>query len=229
MAQKITGVQCGSIAEELGLEAGDELLSINGEPVCDLIDYEYFSAMEDLTLLIRKKDGETLEASVEKDPYEGLGLDFETSLMSGTRQCCNHCVFCFVEQLPKGLRKTLYVKDDDWRLSFIMGNYITMTNDSDREIERIIKRHVSPLYISVHATDPELRVRMMQQPRAAKLLEQLDRLIAGAFVSTARWFFAPAGTTGSSSRGPSPTSGRGGRGPRAWLWCLWACRASGRG
>ncbi len=173
---RISAVDKGSIAEELGITAGDCLLTINGEPIEDIIDYESLATNERLILLLENESGEAYEAEVEKDAYEPLGLNFETSLMSKLRPCKNHCVFCFIDQLPKGGRETLYVKDDDWRLSLIMGNYITLTNVSDEEFERILKRHVSPLYISVHASDGEIRKRMMNNPTADKLMARLARL-----------------------------------------------------
>ncbi len=169
-------VDPGSIAQELGVKAGDELLKIQGEDVCDVIDYEFLCAQEELTLTFLQADGEILEAIVEKDAYEPLGLQFESGLMDKMRTCKNHCVFCFIDQMPKGGRETLHVKDDDWRMSFIMGNYISLTNVDDKEFARIISRRVSPLYISVHATDPNTRVTMMRNPHAGAILERLRAL-----------------------------------------------------
>ncbi len=166
----------GSIAQELGVQAGDELMKIQGEDVCDVIDYEFLCAQEKLTLTFLQTNGEILEAIVEKDSYEPLGLQFESGLMDKMRTCKNHCVFCFIDQMPKGGRETLHVKDDDWRMSFIMGNYISLTNVDDKEFARIISRRVSPLYISVHATDPDARVAMMRNPHAGAILERLRAL-----------------------------------------------------
>lgn len=175
MEQKIVGVDKNSIAEELGVRPGDVLLSIDGEPVYDVVDYEQLCAKENLLLMLRT-GSEEWEAEVEKDLYEPLGLAFESGLMSPLRSCKNHCLFCFIDQMPKGIRRTLEVKDDDWRMSLIMGNYVTLTNVDDAEFERMIRRRVSPLYISVHTTDPDMRVAMMRNPTAGRIMERLRRL-----------------------------------------------------
>ncbi len=174
--QIVSDVLPGSPAERAGISVGDAILSINGEPVIDLVDYEHLTANEDLTLDIVKKGGEKKTVAIRKDDYEPLGLSFATSLMDDMRTCKNHCVFCFIDQMPKGGRSSLHVKDDDWRMSFIMGNYVTLTNLDDSEIERIIRRGVSPLYISLHASDPTVRRAMMKNPRAGEILPQLKRL-----------------------------------------------------
>lgn len=174
MAAKISGVTPGSLGEELGLKAGDRLISINDHPITDVIDYMYYEAAEELSLLM-EVDGEKVLFEIEKDSEEPLGLDFEDYLMDRQRSCKNKCIFCFIDQLPKGLRETLYFKDDDARLSFLMGNYITLTNLSEEDLERIIKMRISPINISVHTTDPELRVKMMANPKAAKINEILKR------------------------------------------------------
>lgn len=176
--QRITRVAKGSVCSRIGVRAGDALISINGTPVLDIIDYQYFSAEEKLLLRFLSADGQAYEADVEKEAGEPLGLDFETGLMSPVRSCKNHCLFCFIDQMPKGGRETLSFKDDDWRMSFIMGNYVTLTNIDDAEFQRILSRRVSPLYISVHATDPEVRVKMMRNPTAGKLMERLKALQA---------------------------------------------------
>lgn len=175
MAHEIVSVEAGSIASQLGLVPGDTLLSVNGEPVLDQIDYQYLTAREALTLEVGTARG-IVEYQLEKDAEEPLGIIFASTLMSKPRTCANHCVFCFIDQMPPGLRDTLYVKDDDWRLSLMMGNYITLTNLSEKEFERIIARKASPLFISVHATDSAVRARIMGNPRATKLIEQLHRL-----------------------------------------------------
>ncbi len=174
--QRIVGIDSGSIAEELGIQAGDSLLSIDGKPVLDVVDYQFLCAEERLTLVFSRGDGEQYEAVVEKDAYEPLGLQFESGLMSTVRACKNHCLFCFIDQMPKGGRSTLQFKDDDWRMSFIMGNYITLTNVDEAEFQRILDRRVSPLFISVHATDPAVRVKMMRNPSAGLLPERLAKL-----------------------------------------------------
>ena len=150
MAQRIVSVDGGSLAQAAGIRAGDELLRVNGETVVDLLDYEALCADARVRLRVRR-GGEETEYDVEKDEYEPLGLNFETPLMSGMRLCCNKCLFCFVDQLPQNARPSLRLKDDDWRMSLMMGNYVTLTNVSDHELDRIIRRHASPLYISVHA------------------------------------------------------------------------------
>lgn len=174
MAAVIAAVEAESLGEELGLKAGDRLISINDHPIRDVIDYMYYEAAEELALLV-EIDGEQVLIEVEKDPEEPLGLDFETYLMDRQRSCKNKCIFCFIDQLPKGLRDTLYFKDDDARLSFLMGNYITLTNLSEEDIQRIVDMRISPINISVHTTDPALRVKMMANPNAAKINEILKR------------------------------------------------------
>ncbi len=174
MATEITKVMPDSLGEELGLKPGDKLIAMNGNPIRDVIDYMYYEAAEDLSLLM-EIDGEEVLFEIEKDSEEPLGLDFEDYLMDRQRSCKNKCIFCFIDQLPKGLRKTLYFKDDDARLSFLMGNYITLTNLSEEDLERIIKMRISPINISVHSTEPDLRVKMMANPNAAKINEILKR------------------------------------------------------
>ena len=176
MKHLITKTDEGSIAEEIGVKAGWRLISVNGHDIRDVIDYELFTNEERVILRFETDTGETAEFDVEKEPWESLGLNFETGLMSPVRQCTNHCVFCFIDQMPRGHRDTLYFKDDDWRLSLIMGNYVTLTNVSDAEFQRMISRRVSPLYISVHATDGEIRKRMMRSRNSEKIFERLTRL-----------------------------------------------------
>lgn len=166
----------GSPAEHAGLSKGDVLLSIDGEPVIDLVDYEHLTASDRLTLEIIKENGSCEQIDLEKEDYEPLGLSFATSLMDNMRTCKNHCVFCFIDQMPKGGRSSLHVKDDDWRMSFVMGNYVTLTNLDERELDRVIRRRVSPLYVSLHASDPEVRRAMMKNPHAGDILPQLKRL-----------------------------------------------------
>ncbi len=174
MSALITAVMPDSLGEELGLKPGDKLLAMNGHEIRDVIDYMYYEATTELSLLV-EIDGEEVLFEIEKDSEEPLGLDFEDYLMDRQRSCKNKCIFCFIDQLPKGLRKTLYFKDDDARLSFLMGNYITLTNLSEEDIRRIIEMRISPINISVHTTDPALRVKMMANPNAAKINEILKR------------------------------------------------------
>ena len=155
---RIAAVAKGSIGEELELKPGDWLLSINGEEVEDIFDYEYYVDSPSLVMLVEKANGEEWELDIENE-YEDLGIIFENSLMSEYRSCCNRCIFCFIDQMPPGMRETLYFKDDDSRLSFLQGNYITLTNMKEKDIDRIIRFHLSPINISVHTTNPELRDR----------------------------------------------------------------------
>ena len=171
----ITRVEKDSPAAREGLQAGDRLLLVNGEAVKDLIDYEALSVRSRLIVEV-ERSGEKLRYLVRKKVGEPLGLCFETTLMDRMQTCKNRCLFCFVDQMPKGIRSSLNVKDDDWRLSFIMGNYVTLTNVSEEEFGRILKRRVSPLYVSVHATDPELRVKLMSNPTAGRIMERLTAL-----------------------------------------------------
>ncbi len=175
MSTRITHVAPGSIADRLGLKAGDMLCAIAGEPVIDQIDYQALTAAESFPIDLTR-GGEPFRVQVRKGDWEPLGITLDQDVMARPRPCQNHCVFCFIDQMPPGMRETLYVKDDDWRLSLMMGNYITMTNMTDEEFDRVLRRRVSPLYISVHATDPELRTRMLKNPRAAQLLPRLQKL-----------------------------------------------------
>jgi len=173
--QPITFVEPDTPAKRAGIHAGDVLLRINDTPVVDLIDYEHLTAHKAIKLDLLRNE-KPIEIVLHKDTYEPLGLCFETTLMSRMMTCKNHCVFCFIDQMPKGVRSSLNVKDDDWRMSFIMGNYVTLTNVSDEEFQRIIDRRVSPLYVSVHATDPKVRTAIMRNPSAGRIMERLSAL-----------------------------------------------------
>ena len=177
MYRVIKSVDKNSIAEKKGVRAGDELISINGEKVLDFIDYAFFMGEERLTLALRTKEGKEKSVKIHKEDWEDLGLVFEDEHLGDPVHCRNKCVFCFVDQLPAGMRETLHVKDDDWRFSFLMGNYVTMTNLSAEDIARIIKRRVSPLYVSVHATEEELRRRLLGNPKAPEIMPLLQRFI----------------------------------------------------
>lgn len=170
----IQTVDPGSIAEELELEPGDVLLTIDGEEIEDIFDYNYKINSEAITMLVRKKNGEEWELDIENE-YEDLGLTFENGLMSDYRSCHNKCIFCFIDQMPPGMRDTLYFKDDDSRLSFLQGNYITLTNMKEHDIERIIRFHLAPINISVQTTNPELRCKMLNNRFAGEALKQMDR------------------------------------------------------
>ena len=176
----IKSVAKGSIAEELNIEPNDTLISIDGEYLVDVFDYYYMVNSDFLVLLIRKQDGEEWEIEIEKDFDEDLGIEFETNLMDEYRSCTNKCIFCFIDQMPKGMRETLYFKDDDSRLSFLQGNYITLTNMKDKDIDRIIKYHLCPINISVHTTNPELRCMMLHNRFAKDALEKIKRLADAA-------------------------------------------------
>lgn len=171
----ISGIQPDSIARELEIEAGDYLLSINGIEIRDIFDYRFHAANSELILDIEKKNGEAWSFEIEKDDMEDLGLEFSEPLLDEEKGCRNKCVFCFIDQLPKGMRETLYFKDDDARLSFLFGNYITMTNLNDEEIERIIRYRMSPVNISVHTTNPTLRMKMLNNRFAGDILEKIKR------------------------------------------------------
>ena len=173
MAIEILNVTSGSIASQAGIQAGDILLQINGEDIIDDIDYQALTQGIKLSLTLRNKQNEVRQVSVIKKSYEPLGLTLDEREILTPRECANHCIFCFVDQLPPGMRKTLYVRDDDWRLSLMMGNFVTLTNVGDREFDRILRRKVSPLYISVHATDPEVRVQMLRNARAGNIMNRL--------------------------------------------------------
>jgi putative radical SAM enzyme (TIGR03279 family) len=170
----ITKVLPDSIAAEIGFEAGDRLVSINGQAPRDLIDYQFLCADEVLELEVLDTKGVTHHVEIEKDYDDDLGLEFDTALFDGLMQCNNRCPFCFIDQQPPGMRQTLYLKDDDYRLSFLYGSYLTLTNLSQREWDRIAQMRLSPLFVSVHATEPDVRTRLLKNPRAGQILKQLQ-------------------------------------------------------
>ncbi|MGI6318658.1 MAG: DUF512 domain-containing protein [Firmicutes bacterium] len=178
----INGIKKGTPADRTGIETGDSLLKINGLPFYDLLDYYYLCAERELTLTIRKKVGIHREYRVIKEYDEDLGLEFISPTIGPVRYCRNHCVFCFIDQQPPVLRPSLFEKDDDYRLSFFHGNYITLTNTGDLDLKRIIRRGLSPLYISIHSTDPAIRRKMMGNRFAGRILEQLSRLASAGIV-----------------------------------------------
>ncbi len=173
---RITAVDPGSIAEELEIEPEDRLLFIDGQEIEDIFDYRFYTGDTYLEMTVLKPDGEEWLLEIEKDPEEDLGLHFENGLMDEYRSCRNRCVFCFIDQMPPGMRETLYFKDDDSRLSFLQGNYITLTNMSPRDMERIIRFHLAPINISVHTTDPTLRCEMLHNRFAGDILEKMQAL-----------------------------------------------------
>ncbi len=166
----------GSIAEELEIEAGDEILSINGKKIIDYLDYKFLSTSEEILMGVKKKSGELIEYEIENPFMEDLGINFENFLFDSAHSCQNRCIFCFIDQMPKGMRDTLYFKDDDARLSFLYGNYVTLTNMSDDDLDRLIEYKISPVNISVHATNPDLRKMMLNNKNAGKILEHIKKL-----------------------------------------------------
>ena len=175
MGTSILSVDRGSPAEDAGIRPGEMLLEINGHRILDVLDYKFYGYDPQLTLVLQSAEGRRRNVRIQKEEGQELGLNFETYLMDRARSCVNRCVFCFVDQMPPGMRKTLYFKDDDARLSFLLGNYITLTNLSQREIQRIIDLRISPVNISVHTTDPKLRTWMLKNPRAGECLEVMTR------------------------------------------------------
>jgi putative radical SAM enzyme (TIGR03279 family) len=171
---KITRVLPNSLGEEIGFEVGDAIVSINGTQPRDLIDYQFLCADEFLEIVAQDSRGRTHQLEIEKDYDEDLGLEFETALFDQLIQCNNRCPFCFIDQQPHGKRETLYLKDDDYRLSFLYGSYLTLTNLTPREWQRIEQLRLSPLYVSVHATEPDVRIKLLKNPRAGQILEQLQ-------------------------------------------------------
>lgn len=175
---EITEVYTHSRAEKAGIKKGDILISINDHDINDVLDYRFYLASTSINVKIHR-GSELFTVKIEKGEYDDIGLDFATPLMDKKQQCKNKCIFCFIDQLPKGLRESLYFKDDDSRLSFLHGNYITMTNLSESDVDRIINMHITPINVSVHTTNPNLRVKMMKNPNAGKVLSYLERFKDG--------------------------------------------------
>lgn len=179
MASKIISVDPDSPADRAGIVSGETLLTIDGTAVRDVLDYKFYGYDAQLSLALLSQTGEQRTVEIRKREGEPLGLNFEHYLMDKMKRCSNKCVFCFIDQMPKGMRETLYVKDDDARMSFLLGNYITMTNLSEEDVQRILRMHISPINISVQTTNPELRVKMLQNPKAGKALALLPRFAEG--------------------------------------------------
>ena len=185
MAVTVSKIVRGSFAEKKRINAGDKLISINGNSINDVLDYRFYLNEKKLVLAFETADGKSRLVLIRKGEFEDIGLEFETYLMDKQRSCKNKCIFCFIDQLPKGLRKRLYFKDDDSRLSFLFGNYITLTNLTDSEAERIIRMHISPVNVSVQTMNPELRVKMMANPKAGESLKYLRQFAdAGIALNT---------------------------------------------
>lgn len=175
MSVIIESVELGSPAYKAKIKGGYTLLSINGNDIMDVLDYRFYQSNKKLTLSVINEKGKLLKVKIKKGEYDELGLNFATYLMDNKHSCLNKCIFCFIDQMPKGMRQSLYFKDDDSRLSFLFGNYITLTNITEHEIERIIKMHISPINISVHTTNPDLRVKMMTNKNAGNVLSIINR------------------------------------------------------
>ena len=199
MSVTITGVEKNSPLRRK-VKPGMKLVSVNGNEIHDFLDYDFYIAEESLTLCFEKKPGKQKLVSLRKNQYDDIGLQFENYIMDKERSCANKCIFCFIDQLPKGMRETLYFKDDDARLSFLFGNYMTLTNISEREIERIIKMHISPINVSVHTMNPELRVQMMGNKRAGKVLSYLEKLKEGGIKMNAQLVLCPGINDGEELR-----------------------------
>jgi putative radical SAM enzyme (TIGR03279 family) len=178
----INKIYPNSIAEEVGIEVGDILISINNQNVSDIIEYKFLMSDEYLEIEIENKDQEIIIYEIEKDYDEDLGIEFSNPIIDKAKSCRNKCMFCFIDQLPKGMRETLYFKDDDSRLSFLQGNFVTLTNMSEDDIDRIIKYRISPINISVHTTNPELRIKMLNNKNASKILDIMKRLAKESIV-----------------------------------------------
>lgn len=191
MAVKITGVWPGSPARRARIHKGDTLISINGNAITDVLDYRFYMTDETLEILLCDEQKKLRTVLVEKDEYDDLGLEFETYLMDRQMGCKNKCIFCFVDQTPPGLRQSLYFKDDDTRMSFLFGNYTTLTNLKESDIQRIIKMHISPINISVHTMNPELRVKMMKNPFAGKALDFIRMLTEGGIKVNTQMVLCP--------------------------------------
>jgi len=174
LASKIIYVEPDSLAEEAGIDAGDILLKVSGHEIHDILEYRYLMSEYEVTVTIEKKNGDIEEILIEND-YEDIGIEFESGLMDNAKSCTNKCIFCFIDQLPEGMRETVYFKDDDTRLSFLQGNYVTLTNMSDEELDRMIAMRVSPINISVHTTNPELRVKMLNNRFAGRVYDIMKR------------------------------------------------------
>ena len=185
---RVKGVQAGSIASEVGIVPGTELMSVNGRDLADFLDWEFLSADEELAIVARQPDGETVIYEIERPEGQAMGVELEPPTI---RRCANRCEFCFIEGLPKGLRKPLYVRDDDYRLSFAYGNFATLSNLKERDIARILEYRLSPLYVSVHATPWEARKVLLNNPRVPNIVEQLTRLADGGIQFHAQMVIVP--------------------------------------
>lgn len=195
----ISHIEPDSVAAELGLQPGDAVLSINGRRVMDMLDYRFHASEAHIELTIQRGE-RTLTFSIEKEPYDLLGIEFENDLADKIHTCNNKCVFCFIHQMPKGMRRSLYLKDDDFRLSFLYGNYVTLTNVTEEEFRRILEQKLSPMYVSVHATDPDLRGRLLGKREPVPILPVLERLHDGGIDVHAQIVLCPGWNDGEALR-----------------------------
>ena len=200
MAVKIDSVTPFSVADKKGIKGGDKILTINGNEIIDVLDYRFYQDEKRLKIEIESKEGKVKAIRINKGEYEELGLEFDSYLMDEQRSCKNKCIFCFIDQLPKGMRDTLYFKDDDSRLSFLFGNYITLTNLTEHEINRIIKMHISPVNVSVHTTNPSLRCKMMNNRFAGECLEILNRFNEAGIAMNCQLVLCPGYNDGEELR-----------------------------
>ena len=199
LAVLISSVEKNSHAEKAGISVGESLVSINGNQIKDVLDYRFYMTDKKLEIELLK-DGATRTVTLEKQEYEDLGLDFENYLMDKEHSCKNKCVFCFIDQMPPGMRKTLYFKDDDSRLGFLFGNYVTLTNLEEEDIDRIIKMRLSPINVSVHTMNPKLRVEMMKNPHAADSLEYLKKMAESGITLHLQFVLCPGINDGEELR-----------------------------
>ena len=188
---KIKTVDKGSLGAKMGIKPGDVLVSINGEPIVDILDYRFLECEQKLCVVVKTPDGKQKQLRADNPEFLNLGLSFENELIQPERSCLNKCVFCFIDQLPKGMRESVYFKDDDMRLSFMLGNYVTLTNLSESDIDRMIRRKISPINISVHTTNPELRVKMLSNKNAGKVLSVMQRFAKGGMTMNAQIVLVP--------------------------------------
>ena len=226
-APTVTSVAEASPAARAGLAVGDELLSLNGQEPRDVIDFQQLTDADDLSVMV-KRAGAALPrlVRIDKEPGEPFGVEVSSAVFDRIRTCDNHCAFCFIYQLPKGMRKSLYLKDDDYRLSFLYGNFTTLTRFTELDAERILTDRLGPLFVSIHSTDPELRAHMLRNPKGATSLRWLSVLLDGGIEVHGQVVVCPGSTTPWRSRTPWPacwTSTR--RWPRS-AWCHWASASS---
>lgn len=189
---RIARIEPGSIAEDGGILPGDILISVNNQKLKDIFDYKFLTASEFVTLELMDQCGELYSVDIEKDPYEDIGIEFENPLIDSDRGCANNCIFCFIDQMPQGMRDTLYFKDDDTRLSFLTGNYVTLTNIGKRELDRLIKYRISPINVSVHTTNPSLREYMLGNKKAGDIMTRLKLLSEGNITVNAQIVLCPS-------------------------------------